>query len=77
MEKDSRRRMLAAYLNALADLAGPKCAMPTLRDAPRLDAYSDAMRRVLLERPGDGHAQFTGLSRHHWLRRTTLASDTL
>ena len=53
MEKDSRRGMLAAYLNALADLAGPKRALPMLRDAPRLDAYSTAIRKILAKREGD------------------------
>ena len=53
MEKDSRRGMLAAYLNALADLAGSKRTLPVLRDASRLDAYAAAMRRVLAVRPGE------------------------
>jgi hypothetical protein len=60
LDKDSRRGMLAAYLNALGDLAGPKRAMPTLRDVPRLVAYSDAMRRILAERPGDNPAPMHG-----------------
>ena len=52
MEKDHRRGMLAAYLNALADLAGPKRALPMLRDVARIDAYSAAIRCAVRQRPG-------------------------
>ena len=52
LEKDARRGVLAAYLDALADLAGPKRALPMLRDRARLDAYSAAIRDAVSLRPG-------------------------
>jgi len=51
-EKDARRGVLAAYLNALADLAGPKRALPALRDGARLRTYSAAIRHAVSRRPG-------------------------
>ena len=52
LEKDHRRGVLASYLNALADLAGPKRALPVLRDAARIDSYSAAARHIMKQRPG-------------------------
>ncbi len=58
LEKDARRGVLAAYLNALADLAGPKRALPTLRDGVRLGTYSAAIRHAVSQRPGVHRACF-------------------
>ena len=52
LAKDSRRAMLAAYVNALGDLAGPKRALPMLGDTARLDAYVAGIRHALSQRPG-------------------------
>lgn len=52
LAKDPKRAMLAAYVNALGDLAGPKRVLPMLRDVARLDAYSAGIRHALLQRPG-------------------------
>ena len=54
--KDPRRGVLAAYLTALADLAGPKRALPVLRDGARLETYSNAIRHAVSQRPGGAHA---------------------
>ena len=52
LAKDPRRAMLAAYVNALGDLAGPKRALPMLQDTARLNAYAAGIRHALLQRPG-------------------------
>ena len=45
--------MLAAYVNALGDLAGPKRALPMLQDTARLNAYAAGIKHALKLRPGD------------------------
>ena len=52
LEKDRRRGVLAAYLNALSDLAGPKRVLPMLRDELRLETYSAPVRNIVRQRPG-------------------------
>ena len=53
MAKEPKRAMLAAYVNALGDLAGPKRALPMLQDTARLDTYAAGIRLALKLRPGD------------------------
>ena len=52
LSREPKRAMLAAYVNALADLAGPKRALAGLRDEPRLAAYAAGIRAALAQRPG-------------------------
>lgn len=49
---DSTTRVLASYINALADLAQPKASIPLLYDQARLDAYQMALSGALHELPG-------------------------
>jgi hypothetical protein len=49
---DASKRVLMAYLAALADLAGPKAALLLLHDAPRLAAFQAALRAALKQQPG-------------------------
>jgi len=53
-QQDPRRRLLLSYLEALADLAAPKAAIPILQDSTRLEAYQLAIQSVLssLKREG-------------------------
>jgi hypothetical protein len=46
-------RSLCGLVNAFADLAHPKAALPLLRDAPRLSAYKAATEALLSEQPGN------------------------
>lgn len=50
--KDPRRRMLADYVNALADLAHPKAALPILQDEPRILSYEHALREAVARHKG-------------------------
>ena len=52
LEKDTHRGVLAAYLNALADLAGPKRALPTLRDGARLETFLAALQHAVSQHRG-------------------------
>ena len=49
---DPTTRVLASYINALADLAQPKASIPLLHDQPRLNAYQIALAGALHELPG-------------------------
>ena len=49
---DPSTRMLADYMNALADLVQPKASIPLLYDRARLDAYQMAIGAALHELPG-------------------------
>lgn len=46
------RAMLANYLNAIADLDGPKRSLPLLDDSARLEAYRRGLQNALKEQPG-------------------------
>lgn len=50
---DSTTRVLASYINALADLAQPKASIILLHDQARLNAYQIALAGSLQELPGD------------------------
>lgn len=50
---DPTTRVLASYINALADLAQPKASIPLLHDEARLNAYQAALAGALHELPGD------------------------
>ena len=50
---DQTHRVLASYINALADLAQPKASIPLLHDQARLNAYQIALAGALHELPGD------------------------
>ena len=47
--RDPRSRLLLNYLNALADLAHPKQALPILVDAERLAAYQQGIQAAVAE----------------------------
>lgn len=67
---DPSIRMLADYINALADLAQPKASIPLLYDQARLDAYQTAIGAALYELPGE--AQCTCLA--VWLLLETIVA---
>ena len=50
---DPSTRVLASYINALADLAQPKASIPLLHDDARLNAYQAALAGAVHELPGD------------------------
>ena len=50
---DPTIKMLAGYINALADLAQPKASIPLLLDQNRLNAYQIAIDAALHELPGN------------------------
>lgn len=50
---DPTTKLLAGYINALADLAQPKTSILLLHDQARLDAYQTALAGALQELPGD------------------------
>lgn len=50
---DPTTRVLASYINALADLAQPKASIPLLHDQARLNAYQMALDGALHELPGN------------------------
>ena len=52
-EVAARRTTVAAYVNALADLAAPKKALPILRDATRLHAFEAGIHSALQCKAGD------------------------
>ena len=68
-EAAARRATLAAYINALADLAAPKKALTILSDAPRMDAFEAGIRSALQEKPGDCHSAYTAACSQHNARR--------
>ncbi len=51
--KDPRKRMLADYLNALADLAHPKAALPILHDEARVLSYEHAIQEAVRRHEGN------------------------
>jgi hypothetical protein len=57
-EVAARRATLAAYVNALADLAAPKKALAILADTARLDAFGAGIRGALQGKPGDRNTSF-------------------
>lgn len=50
---DPNTKVLASYINALADLAQPKASILLLHDQARLYAYQTAIAGALQELPGD------------------------
>ncbi|KAK9863045.1 hypothetical protein WJX84_000363 [Apatococcus fuscideae] len=50
--RDPRRRMLADYINALADLAHPKAALPILQDDARILSYERAVQEAVARHQG-------------------------
>ena len=52
MMRDPRKRMLADYVNALADLAHPKSVLPILHDEARVRSYEHAIQDALRRHEG-------------------------
>eukprot|EP00884_Botryococcus_braunii_P000959 jgi/Botrbrau1/10864/Bobra.0025s0041.1 len=50
--EDPKAHSLANYVNALADLAGPKNALPLLRDEAALSAFDSSIRDAVNAHPG-------------------------
>lgn len=68
LEAGARRATLAAYINALADLAAPKKALPILSDSTRLDAFDAGIKGALQQKPGEPQIVPSLWSRHLCMR---------
>ena len=52
LSRDPRRRMLADFVNSLAELAHPKAVLPILQDEARILSYEHAIQEAVVRHKG-------------------------
>ena len=73
---DPTARMLADYVQALADLAQPKACIPLLHDHSRLDAYHMAIDAALHELPGVSYVILPHMHLHYQVYDVCVLNST-